>query len=156
MIAGLLHALHVGNAWLTDADAFVWRRLAEVKVTDGPTLAAVMCFLNHAPDRRRAVQCAEEVANAIPEADYFALEPEDAKGGFAITPLDLAPWPGALCGSLFAPELLAAHLDALEAAQQPDGGWPITWEAPAGTAGLEWRGRVTVDAITKLQAYGRL
>ena len=156
MIAGLLHALHVGNAWLTAADAFLWRRLAEVKVADGPTLAAVMCFLNHAPDRRRAVMFTEEVADAIPEADFFALDPEDLGRGYALTPLDLAPTPDALVGSLFAPELLEAHLDALESQQQADGGWGITWEAPAGAAAMEYRGRVTVDALAKLKAYGRI
>jgi len=156
MMAGLLHALHVGNAWLTAADAFVWRRLTEVKLADGPALAAVMCFLNNAPDRRRAVMLAEEVADAIPEADFFALDPEDLRGGYALTPLDLAPTPDALVGSLFAPELIAAHLDALDALQQPDGGWPITWEAPAGIAAMEYRGRMTVEAIGRLKAYGRI
>jgi hypothetical protein len=61
-----------------------------------------------------------------------------------------------MVGSLFAPELLDAHLDALEARQQPDGGWPVTWDPPAGVAALEWRGRLTIDALIKLQAYGRI
>src|SRR5438067_986354 len=53
MLAGLLHAMHVGHAWLDRADAFCWKKLAETKVENGPELAAVFCFLNHAPDRRR-------------------------------------------------------------------------------------------------------
>jgi hypothetical protein len=155
MIAGLLHAMHVGNAWLQQADAFCWRRITEVKAEDGPTIAAIACFLNNAPDRRRAVTLAEEVADAIPDANFFALEPEDMNG-YALTPLDLGPTPNAMVGNLFAPELLDAHLDALEARQQPDGGWPVTWDPPAGVAALEWRGRVTIDALIKLQAYGRI
>jgi hypothetical protein len=53
-------------------------------------------------------------------------------------------------------DVLAAHLDRLERDQQPDGGWPITWEPPGDAAVLEWRGIVTLDALRALVSYGRL
>ena len=77
MIAGLLHAMRFGHPWLDAADSFCWKRLAEVTVDDGPALAAVFCFLNHAPDQKRAVAMAETVAESIPDATFFALQPGD-------------------------------------------------------------------------------
>jgi hypothetical protein len=157
MIAGLLHSLHVGHAWLDRADAFCWKRMSETKVEGGYDLAAVYCFLNHAPDQRRAVQMAEEIADAIPHASFFALDPEDLDGGaHALTPLHLAPTPDAMAAGLFAPELLGAHIDHLIDQQQDDGGWPITWEPPSEMAALQWRGIETVRALTTLQEYGAL
>jgi hypothetical protein len=156
MIVGLLHALGVGHGWLDRADAFVWHRLEDGRVDDGPALAAVFCFLNHAPDRRRAVQFAEEVAFAVPKASHFSLDPPEPGAAYALTPLHLVPHPGALSAGLFAPQLLDDHLDALAAQQQPDGGWPITWQAPGPAARNEWRGRLTIEALLLLQAYGRL
>ncbi len=156
MLAGLLHTLHAGNAWLDRADAFCWQRLSETKVEGGPELAAVFCFLNNAPDRRRAVQVAEDVADSIPNATFFALDPEDLTGGYALTPLHLAPSPDAMAAGLFAPELLGAHIDHLIEQQQGDGGWPLSWEPPSPTAVLEWRGIETVRALVTLQEYGAL
>ncbi|HEY2814802.1 MAG TPA: hypothetical protein VGJ03_15155 [Acidimicrobiales bacterium] len=156
MLAGLLHALHVGHSWLDRADAFCWKRLGETKPSSGPDLAAVYCFLNHAPDKRRAVQAAEDVADAIPSAGFFALDPEDHTGEYALTPLHLAPTPDSMAAALFAPELLDAHLDHLVEQQQEDGGWSVTWDPPGDGALLEWRGRLTLEALTTLQNYNRI
>jgi hypothetical protein len=155
MLAGLLHGMHVANSWLDRADPFCWQRLSEVTIEDGPQLVAVFSFLNHAPDRKRAVQVTEHVANFIPDAQWFTLEPPTGND-YAHTPIDLAPWPDAMASGLFAPDLLDAHLDHLEAEQQEDGGWPITWEPPGDAAVLEWRGRWTMEALLKLQNYGRI
>jgi len=156
MLAGLLHALHFGHTWLDRADAFCWKTMLETKPESGHELAAVYCFLNHAPDRRRAVQYAEELADAIPNAAFFALDPEDHTGEYALTPLHLAPTRDSMAAGLFAPELLDAHLDHLADQQQDDGGWPLTWEPPSDGAVIEWRGRLTVDALLTLQDYGKL
>jgi hypothetical protein len=156
MLAGLLHALHVGHAWLDRADAFCWKRLSETKVEGGYELAAVFCFLNNAPDQRRAVLLVEEIADEIPNATFFALDPEDISGEASLTPLHLAPTPESMGAGLFAPELLGAHIDHLLDQQQADGGWPIAWEPPSTTAALEWRGVETVRALVTLQEYGAI
>jgi len=156
MLAGLMHALHVGHAWLDRADAFCWKRLSETKVQEGHELAAVFCFLNNAPDRRRAVDVVEEVADSIPNATFFALDPEDLAHGYALTPLHLAPTPDSMAAGLFSPELLGAHIDHLMDQQQDDGGWPLTWEPPSEAAALEWRGIVTMRALVTLQEYGAI
>ncbi len=56
----------------------------------------------------------------------------------------------------FTDDLMEAHLDELTSRQQPDGGWPLAWEPPGPGAALEWRGRVTVDALLTMQAWDRL
>ena len=84
--------MHVGHSWLDRADAFCWKRLGETKPDDGPELAAVYCFLNNVA-RPSTAPCrsAEDVADAIPTAGFFALDPEDHTGEYALTPLHLAP-----------------------------------------------------------------
>jgi len=42
------------------------------------------------------------------------------------------------------------------AAQEADGGWPITWDPPSAASRLEWRGIVTLGALRTLTSYGRL
>ena len=45
---------------------------------------------------------------------------------------------------------------AFAAGQQADGGWTFNWQAWAPMVEQEWRGVVTVRALTILRAYGRL
>ncbi len=59
-------------------------------------------------------------------------------------------------GGSFANDLTEAHLDALAARQQDDGGWPISWTAPSPASEFEWRGRWTLEALLCLRAYGRI
>ncbi|HEY3363523.1 MAG TPA: hypothetical protein VGK74_00450 [Symbiobacteriaceae bacterium] len=76
--------------------------------------------------------------------------------GYVKKPLDWAPTPDTICRRLFSDAVLAAHLDALAARQGEDGGWPLTWRPVSPANEMEWRGRVTVAALTTLQAHGRL
>ena len=57
---------------------------------------------------------------------------------------------------LFSDEVIGAHLDSLQRKQEPDGGWPISWEPPSEASRLEWRGIVTLGALRTLTSYGRL
>ena len=54
------------------------------------------------------------------------------------------------------PSVVEAHLDALEAAQAEDGGWPITWESLSSAAEAECRGVETLRALRVLRAFGRI
>ena len=83
-----------------------------------------------------------------------ALDP--AAAGEVHTPLQFAPRPESLARQLFADEIIDTHLDALVAAQEQDGGWPINWQVWTPITGLEWRGWATIEALKTLQAYGRL
>jgi hypothetical protein len=52
--------------------------------------------------------------------------------------------------------MIKLYLDALVAAQQPDGGWTFNFPDWNPMTGLEWRGWTTVEALLTLRAYGRL
>jgi hypothetical protein len=71
-------------------------------------------------------------------------------------PLDFAPRPGSLARSIFPADLIGRHLDALESKQKPDGGWDFTFESWTPITRPEWRGWVTVEALTTLRDNGRL
>lgn len=75
--------------------------------------------------------------------------------GECLRPLDLAPRPGTAARDHLAPEVVAADLDRLAAAQQPDGGWPPEWDTYSPAAALEWRGALTANAVALLRANGR-
>jgi hypothetical protein len=45
------------------------------------------------------------------------------------------------------------HLNILAKRQQPDGGWPITWDTVSPAAEMECRARVTIGALATLQAF---
>jgi hypothetical protein len=71
-------------------------------------------------------------------------------------PLDFAPYPDGPARRLLAPEVLHADLDRLAGLQQDDGGWPVEWATFSPASTLEWRGHLTVKALTLLDRNGRL
>lgn len=152
-VVGVLHALGVTHPWLTRARAWCWSALEAGMPQEAHRLGEALVFLEHVEDRQRARALLPAVADALATATLYAEDPDDESYG--VTPLDLAPRPDAVGRPLFDDGLIDAHLDRLAAAQQPDGGWPISWEPPSATAVLEWRGIVTVRALCTLTAYGR-
>jgi hypothetical protein len=154
-LAGLLYQLAVDHPWLAEATDYCWRQLESgARIADAHELSEVFVFLEHVPDRERADKQRAALAGTLAEAEMFHLDP--AADGYGLTPLSLAPEPGARARALFDDALIEAHLDKLAASQQPDGGWPISWEPPSEASVLEWRGIVTVQALRTLTAYGRL
>jgi hypothetical protein len=53
--------------------------------------------------------------------------------------------------ALFTPEVIAADLQRLVDQQQDDGGWAVDFASYSPAAALEWRGYMTVRAISILQ-----
>jgi hypothetical protein len=51
---------------------------------------------------------------------------------------------------LFAPEAISAELERL-VEQQQDGGWPVEFASYSPAAALEWRGHMTVRALSILR-----
>lgn len=102
----------------------------------------------------RAEALALSVAAQAATASFYRVDP--ASDAYGVTPLQLCPTPAALGRRAFDDALLGAHLDAPAAAQQEDGGWPISFEPPSPAAVHEWRGRWTLEALGTLRAYGRL
>jgi hypothetical protein len=81
---------------------------------------------------------------------------EGGVAGETLRPLDYAPQPGRPIRALLLPSIIDADLERLAALQQPDGGWPVDWASSSPAAALEWRGYVTVRAISQLKANHRL
>jgi hypothetical protein len=153
-IAGLLHKRAVRHNWLDPATAYVWDALDQgLDQLGADDAISVLAFLEHVPDRDRAAAMFGVVGERV-LSRLVALEP--GTPGYVKTPLEYAPHPDRLARSLFDDATIEAHLDALAAGQQDDGGWPITWEPPSAAATHEWRGFVTVKCLDVLDSYGRL
>jgi hypothetical protein len=154
-LAGLLHQLGANHPWLAEATAYCWRQLESgARILDAHELSEVFVFLEHVPDRERADKHRATLADTLSEVEMLHLDP--AAEGYGLTPLNLAPDPLSRSRALFDDAVIEAHLDKLAASQQPDGGWPISWEPPSEASLLEWRGIVTMQALRTLTAYGRL
>jgi hypothetical protein len=152
-IAGLLLYQGVDHRWLKRASAWCWRRL-ERPLGDAHEIATALRFLQYAPERARAIELAIRLVNEAPRSKWFLERAGSSEYG--VTPLGLCPTPTAIGRDAFSDDLIASHLDDLASRQQPDGGWPITWEAPGPGAATEWRGRMTLEALLRLRAYGRI
>ncbi|MEV0272074.1 hypothetical protein AB0H43_25125 [Hamadaea sp. NPDC050747] len=153
-IAGRLHHLGVSHPWLDRATDWTFSRLESGFTEDAHSLSEVLLFLASVPDRRRADALAAQVEGWLSKLQWFRADPADP--GYGLTPLHFAPTPGSPWRPLFSDAALDGHLDRLAHDQQPDGGWPITWEPPGQASTLEWRGIETLRALRVLRAYGRL
>lgn len=153
-LAALLYELDFAHPWRDAATRYCWQALADEPPDDVHALLEVLAFLAHVPDRERAGKHAPAVAERLLSAPMFQLDP--AAEGYGLTPLHFAPAADSPWRSLFTDAQLDGHLDHLLRAQQPDGGWPLSWDPPSTAARLAWRGRVTVTALHTLDSYGRL
>ncbi|GAA1651923.1 hypothetical protein [Actinoplanes couchii] len=154
-LAGLLHQLDFDHPWRTTATAFCWDVIDAGKLPDeAHALSEVLLFLAHVPDRDRALAAAPSVLDQLTANDLF--HPTPAPGAYGLTPLHVAPTADSPWRAHFTSAQIDAHLDALAAAQQDDGGWPVAWEPPSTASKLEWRGMVTLQAINTLTSYDRL
>jgi hypothetical protein len=66
-------------------------------------------------------------------------------------PLDFAPAPDRPARSLFSPDAISAELERLVDQQQDDGGWRVDFASYSPAAALEWRGHMTVRALSILK-----
>lgn len=153
-IAGLLHKRGHDHPWRASATSYCWSAIAATETTEFHDLMPIITFLEHAPDRDRAARELERIAARILKPGVVALDP--AAEGYTKGPLDWAPSPHSFCRRLFSDDVIARHLAALAARQQSDGGWPISWPAVSPAGEMEWRGWVTIEALSILRAYGTL
>jgi hypothetical protein len=153
-LAALLHKHSVQHPWLAVATDFCWRKIESLESTNPYEMHFILSFLEQAPDRARAQQAFARVGPMVLEQGLVALDP--AAPGEVHTPLNFAPRPDRLARKLFSDDVIEAHLDALAAAQRPDGGWMFNWQDWNAAATLEWRAWITIDALKTLRAYGRI
>jgi hypothetical protein len=170
----------VSSLHITAAVAAAGHRVArhDPAVADHPWLDRVTRYcLDEIASRERAGSTLElrfslnfldAIAADIPAADDHvarlgaaipATGTVHVEGGLEdemMRPLDFAPYPDGPVRALFAPDLVDRELDRLASRQTTDGGWPSEFASYSPAAELEWRGALTVHAITTLSRYGRL
>ena len=154
-LAGLLHRLDYAHPWRDVATRYCWEALDNGPLPDEVhALAEVLCFLAYVPERARAEKLGAAVIDRLASVEMFHLDPDTP--GYGLTPLHIVPSPDAPWRTLFSDAQIEGHLDHLAATQEPDGGWPVTWEPPSAASTLAWRGIITLQALRTLTAYGRL
>ncbi|HUT20600.1 MAG TPA: hypothetical protein VM366_15700, partial [Anaerolineae bacterium] len=149
-LCGLLHYQGVQHPWLSRATETCCDVLIRHPPLEAHTLLGATRLADHLPDRALAGRLYDAIASALPRARFFIAEAPVE--GYGLTPLHFAPRPESKWRVLFSDAQIDGHLRDLIGRQQPDGGWPITWEAPGPAAVLEWRGRWTLEAVCTLAA----
>lgn len=139
------------HPWLATATRYC---LEAITALDDTPHALVLAF---------SVQFLDAVHDTVPKAKALIEHlgrhiPADGRvhvdGGTAeefMRPLDFAPEPNRPSRSLFAADVVEADLTRLASLQQPDGGWPVEWMTYSPAAALEWRGYLTVRAVSILR-----
>jgi hypothetical protein len=139
------------HAWLERATRFCLEAAAAI---DEDPFALELAF---------AIRLLDAAHGAYPEAaDLVArlgrhIPPGGSmhvRGGLEdemMRPLDFAPYPGGPARELFSQDAIDADLQRLVDGQQEDGGWTVDYASYSPAAALEWRGHITVRALTILK-----
>jgi hypothetical protein len=152
-LAAVLHASGItDDEWLDRATDWCWRSIETTEQPGGYWLKNACRFLDTVPDEQRARAAIASLATRV---HLSALAGEGADGE-ALRALDLSPRPGSRSRDLVSEALIEAHLDAVESGQQEDGGWTFDFLAWSPAQATEWRGVVTIGALTCLRDHGRL
>jgi hypothetical protein len=140
-----------GHPWLARATRYCLRAIDEIdRVPHALVLAFALQFLDAAHDSHaEAATLLGRLGEHIP-ADGRVHVAGGAEEEF-MRPLDFAPTPGRPLRALFAENDIDAELRRLVERQQQDGGWLVDFRGYSPAATLEWRGLMTVHAISVLR-----
>lgn len=153
-LAGVLHGGGVtDDEWLQRATEWGWSSIDAREQPRGYWLEFACRFLDAVPDEDRARGALDSLAGRI---DMDAIAPVGGVEGETLRPLDFSPRPGTRSRGLFSQDQIEAHLDLVESGQQEDGGWMFDWLAWSAAQTNDWRGVVTIRALTWLRDHGRL
>jgi hypothetical protein len=153
-VGGAAYRLSLDHPWLTGAADFIWAQLGALQLSDAYAFRYAVHFLDAAHDRDRAEAELARLADRMPGDGI--LKVEAGVEGETLSALDVARRPDHAGRRLFPDDLVERQLDELAANQKDDGGWDFSWAAWNPAVAFEWRGMVTLDALTTLRAYGRL
>jgi hypothetical protein len=153
-LAAVLWRLGIADPWRQRGSEWGWRRIEGTEPLGGYWVKFGLAFLDAVPDGVRAAAAIETLRPRL-GADGSLPVPGGTESE-RLRPLTLSPTPGARSRALFAPALIEDELDRLEAAQEEDGGWSFDWLAWCPGQEVEWRGKITVDALRALAAHGRI
>ena len=140
------------DEWLDRATGWCWRQVETTEPPGGYWLKYACAFLDAVDDEERARTAISSLATRVDPA----VVPVGGAEGEALRPLDLSPRPGSRSRGLVSEAQIEAHLDALESEQQDDGGWMFDWLAWSPAQTIDWRGNVTIRALSWLRDNGRL
>jgi hypothetical protein len=145
-----------GHPWLARVTDYCLGTIAgQGAASSTLELRYALGFLDAAVESRPdAAPLLDRWAASLPASATLPVE-----GGLedeVIRPLEFAPFPGRPVREHVAPEVVEADLDRLAGEQRPDGGWDVDYTSYSPAAALEWRGYVTVHALSILQANGRV
>jgi hypothetical protein len=153
-LAAALWELGAPGPWRDRATEWCWAKLERPDELSAFWVKFGLAFLDHVDDARRAEAAVERLAPRL-GADGAMPVPggtEDER----LTPLALSERPGSRSRRLFTAAQIEADLDRLEAGQLQDGGWTFDWLAWSPAQEVEWRGLVTLQALTQLLSQGRI
>lgn len=154
-VVALLRKNGVEHPWLERAEGLCWEMIdrGEEGALEFHRLVPVGLFLTHARDRARAGDALARVGTHIRE--HLVESPAEV-GPYAKSPTMWAPLPDAPWAHLFTEEEIEGDLELLADRQEPDGSWPTGFPPTTAGAELEWRARITINALNTLRSYGRL
>jgi hypothetical protein len=153
-LAGVLWDAKSDDPWLQRGTDWCWSRLEGPGEVDGYAVKFALEFLDQVPDDARARAAIERLGSRIGPDGSIAVTggTEDER----LRPLELSQRPARRSRTLFEDGQIEVELDALERAQQDDGGWMFDWLGWSPGQSVEWRGIVTLRALATLAAHGRL
>ena len=153
-LAALLRQAGTAEPWLDRATEWCWAELESGDELSANGVRFALDFLDTAPDEARANAAIERLRPQLDADGSIAVSGgvEDER----ITPLALSERPGTRGRALFTEAQIEADLERLEHEQQDDGGWTFDWLAWSPGQTVEWRGAMTVWALTRLREHGVL
>lgn len=141
------------GSWVDAAERWCWARLSEPSGVDGYLLKYALLFLDAHPGEDLRASTLARLTGRVGADGSVPVSggTEDEK----LTPLELSPHPRAPSRSLFTETQVEADLERLAAGQQADGGWTFDFLQWCPAQGLDWRGVVTVQALSTLAEHGQ-
>lgn len=161
-VAGVAHRVAAGDRavaghpWLAAATRYCFDAIAALeRAPHAIELRFAVGFLDAAHDTHaEAAPLLDRLAAFIPADGLVPVAGGTA--GETMRPLDFAPLPDRPTRRLFSAEVIDDDLRRLAAGQQDDGGWRVDFDSHSPAAALEWRGYMTVTAVSLLRANGFL
>jgi hypothetical protein len=136
------------HPWLAQATRFCLAPIADMDSSaHALELLAALSFLDAAYDTYPAASDLLDRSPAFLPADG-ALHVAGGIEEETVRPLDFAPYPNRPVRRLFDPVTISADLQRLADDQQDDGGWSVDFVNYSPAAALEWRGYMTVRAVS--------
>jgi hypothetical protein len=154
-LVGRHHPGVAGHPWLAGATEWCLAAIGDLDTEPHAyELLFAIRFLDAvAEDEPEATRLLEGLGERLPADGVVAVQ--GGVEGEALRPLDFAPRPDGPARRLFAEGVIADELRRLAGEQQADGGWTVSFESASPAGAMEWRGYMTVQAVTLLRTGDR-